>query len=49
VSDALGEPLGFNTPSAEAFGVLVSPSGIHAAAVARLASYAAIAERVGGR
>jgi myo-inositol-1(or 4)-monophosphatase len=49
VTDALGEPLGFNTPSAEAFGVLVSPPGIHPAAVARLASYAAIAERVGGR
>ncbi|HEY0315629.1 MAG TPA: 3'(2'),5'-bisphosphate nucleotidase CysQ [Sphingomonas sp.] len=49
VTDALGMPLAFNTASAEAFGVLVSPPGIHAAAVARLAAYAAIAERVGAR
>jgi myo-inositol-1(or 4)-monophosphatase len=41
VTDALGTPLAFNTHSAEAFGVLVTPPGIHAAAVARLASYAA--------
>jgi myo-inositol-1(or 4)-monophosphatase len=48
-SDALGQSIAFNTPSAEAFGTLVAAPGIHAAAVARLAGYAAIAERVGGR
>lgn len=36
VSNAFGDPLKFNTPDAEAFGVLVSVPGIHAAAVARL-------------
>jgi len=41
VSDALGAPLAFNTPSAQAFGVLVSTRGIHAAAVARIAQRAA--------
>ncbi len=35
-SDALGQPLHFNTPSASAFGVLVTAPGIHAAAVERL-------------
>jgi myo-inositol-1(or 4)-monophosphatase len=49
VTDALGVPLAFNTASAEAFGVLVTPPGIHADAVARLAAYTAIAERVGAR
>ncbi|WBO21594.1 3'(2'),5'-bisphosphate nucleotidase CysQ [Sphingomonas abietis] len=49
ITDALGAPLAFNTPSAEAFGVLVTAPGIHDAAVARLAAYAAIAERVGAR
>ncbi|MBA2936577.1 3'(2'),5'-bisphosphate nucleotidase CysQ [Sphingomonas sp. CGMCC 1.13654] len=49
ITDALGVPLAFNTASAEAFGVLVTPPGIHAAAVERLAAYAAIAERVGAR
>ena len=49
VTDALGVPLAFNTAMAEAFGVLVTPPGIHEAAVARLAAYAAIAERVGAR
>ena len=49
VTDALGAPLAFNTSSAEAFGVLVTPPGIHAAAIERLATYAAIAERVGAR
>ena len=49
VTDALGAPLAFNTAMAEAFGVLVTPAGIHDAAVARLAAYAAIAERVGAR
>jgi myo-inositol-1(or 4)-monophosphatase len=39
VSDALGAPLAFNTPSAETFGVLVSPPGIHAAAAAWLRDY----------
>lgn len=49
VSDALGVSMAFNTASAESFGVLVTPPGIHAAAVERLAAYAAIAERVGAR
>ena len=36
VSGALGQPLAFNTASGEAFGVLVTTPGIHAAAVDRL-------------
>ncbi len=40
VSDAFGEPLFFNTPSAQAFGVLATTPGIHAAAVERLADRA---------
>jgi myo-inositol-1(or 4)-monophosphatase len=36
VAGALGQPLAFNTASGEAFGVLVSAPGIHAAAVERL-------------
>jgi myo-inositol-1(or 4)-monophosphatase len=40
VSDAFGKPLAFNTPQAEAFGVLASAPGIHAQAVARLAERA---------
>ena len=40
VSDAFGAPLAFNTPRAQAFGVLVSTPGIHAAAVARIAERA---------
>jgi myo-inositol-1(or 4)-monophosphatase len=36
VSGALGQPLAFNTASGEAFGVLVTSPGIHAAAVERL-------------
>ena len=40
VSDAFGRPLAFNTPKAQAFGVLASAPGIHAAAVARLAERA---------
>ena len=36
VSGVLGQPLAFNTASGEAFGVLVSAPGIHAAAVERL-------------
>ncbi|CAN5487048.1 3'(2'),5'-bisphosphate nucleotidase CysQ [soil metagenome] len=41
VSDALGAPLRFNTESAQAFGVLVSTPGTHAAAVERLSGRAA--------
>jgi myo-inositol-1(or 4)-monophosphatase len=37
VSDAFGQPLAFNTPTAKAFGVLATAPGIHAAAVERLA------------
>ncbi len=36
-SDAFGVPIGFNTPSAQAFGVIASVPAIHAAAVDRLA------------
>jgi myo-inositol-1(or 4)-monophosphatase len=38
VTDALGGALHFNTPKAQAFGVLASAPGIHAAAVARQAA-----------
>ncbi|WP_420143820.1 inositol monophosphatase family protein [Sphingobium sp.] len=37
VTDALGEPLGFNRPQPTAFGLLCAAPGIHAAAVERLA------------
>ncbi|OQW46136.1 MAG: 3'(2'),5'-bisphosphate nucleotidase CysQ [Proteobacteria bacterium SG_bin6] len=40
VSDAFGAPLAFNTARAQAFGVLASAPGIHAAAVERLADRA---------
>jgi myo-inositol-1(or 4)-monophosphatase len=40
VSDAFGRPLDFNTPDAQAFGVLATTPGIHADAVARLADRA---------
>lgn len=40
-TDAFGAPLAFNTPSAQAFGMIVSVPGIHAAAVERLAERAA--------
>jgi myo-inositol-1(or 4)-monophosphatase len=40
VTDALGQPLAFNTPSAQAFGVLVSAPAIHKAAVERLSARA---------
>jgi myo-inositol-1(or 4)-monophosphatase len=40
VTDALGGALHFNTPRAQAFGVLASAPGVHAAAVARLAERA---------
>jgi myo-inositol-1(or 4)-monophosphatase len=43
ISDALGRPFDFNTPSGEAFGVLATVPGIHAAAVERLAERAAAA------
>lgn len=36
VSDAVGRPLTFNTPSALAFGVLATTPGIHVAAIERL-------------
>jgi myo-inositol-1(or 4)-monophosphatase len=36
VTDALGAPLGFNTPRGQAFGVLATAPGIHAAARERL-------------
>ena len=36
VSGALGQPLAFNTASAEAFGLLIATPGIHAAAADRL-------------
>jgi myo-inositol-1(or 4)-monophosphatase len=45
VTDALGAELAFNTPSAEAFGVLVASPGIHGAAVERLAERAAALAR----
>ena len=36
VTDALGQALAFNTPRAQAFGVVTSVPGIHAAAIERL-------------
>lgn len=42
VSDAFGAPIRFNTASAQAFGLLVTTPGIHAAAVARLADRARV-------
>ncbi|CAN5376115.1 3'(2'),5'-bisphosphate nucleotidase CysQ [soil metagenome] len=36
ITDALGGALAFNTPAAEAFGILATAPGIHAAAAARL-------------
>lgn len=42
VTDAFGAPLAFNTPSAQAFGLLATTPGIHGAAVARLADRAKI-------
>jgi myo-inositol-1(or 4)-monophosphatase len=41
VTNAFGAPLAFNTPSGEAFGVLATVPGIHAAAVDRLSERAA--------
>jgi myo-inositol-1(or 4)-monophosphatase len=40
VTDALGQPLAFNTPSAQAFGILATAPAIHAAAIARLSGRA---------
>lgn len=40
VSDALGQKLAFNTPSAQAFGVLISTPGIHQAGIDRLSERA---------
>lgn len=40
VSDAFGAPLAFNTPRAQAFGVVACAPGIHAAAIERLAERA---------
>lgn len=36
VTDAFGDPLGFNTPRAQAFGVIACSAGIHQAALERL-------------
>lgn len=47
-TDALGGELHFNTPSAEAFGVLVTVPGIHAAAVERLRERASAARSIKG-
>mgnify|MGYP002780402898 CR=1 FL=1 len=41
VSDAFGTPLAFNTPRAQAFGVIACAPGIHGAVVDRLAERAA--------
>ncbi len=50
VSDAFGTPLAFNTPRAQAFGVIACAPAIHAATVTRLASRAAdIAPRTRAR
>ncbi len=46
VSDAFGSPLAFNKPDPQAFGVLVSTPGIHAAAVDRLADRARVLSAV---
>jgi len=43
VSDALGQPLAFNQPRPQAFGVLAAASGLHPAAVERLRDRAAAA------
>ncbi len=40
ITDVLGQPLAFNTPSGKAFGLLASAPGIHEAAIERLASRA---------
>ncbi len=40
VTDAFGAPLAFNTPTAQAFGLLATTPGIHSAAVDRIAERA---------
>lgn len=45
VTDALGRPISYNSPAAEALGIVASVPGIHGAAIARLAARAAAAER----
>ena len=45
VSDALGQPLAFNTRSAEAFGVLATARGLHGTAVERLRERSRVAGR----
>jgi myo-inositol-1(or 4)-monophosphatase len=45
VTDALGQPLAFNTRRAEAFGVLATARGLHDAAVERLKERARAASR----
>ena len=45
ISDALGQPLAFNTRSAEAFGVLATARGLHHTAVERLRERAETAAR----
>jgi len=45
ITDALGQPLAFNTRSAEAFGVLATAQGLHAAAKERLRERAEAASR----
>jgi myo-inositol-1(or 4)-monophosphatase len=45
VTDALGQPLAFNTRRAEAFGVLATARGLHDAAVERLKERAKMAAR----
>ena len=45
VTDAMGAPIAYNSPSAEAFGLLASAPGIHEAAVLRLRERAAVARR----
>ena len=42
VTDARGQPLRYNSTKGEMFGVLATAPGIHAAAVERLASRAAV-------
>src|SRR3546814_4878558 len=46
ISDAFGQPLAFNTRSAEAFGVLVTATGLHPAAVERLSERARAQSRL---
>lgn len=45
ITDALGQPLAFNTREAQAFGVLATAPGIHGAAIERLRERVAAAQR----